>query len=70
MHGEEREGLSEGGKGVRPNRLADGEGHWNGVGGVEDAGRWEDGWGVGDEGSSLGELDNMGRGEAARQEDK
>ena len=29
-----------------------------------------DGWGVGDEGSSSGERDVMGRGEAARREDR
>ena len=31
--------------------------------------QWEDGWGVGDEGSSSCELGGMARGEAARGED-
>ena len=34
----EGEGVGEDGKGVRLNRLVNGEGHWNGVGGVRDAG--------------------------------
>ena len=32
-------------------------------------GRKEDGWGVGEEESSMGELDSMAKGEATRQED-
>ena len=47
----------------------EGDDCWNGVGGVGDVGRWEDGWGDGDEGSSSSELCGMGRGEAARRED-
>ena len=30
--------------------------------------RWEDGWGIGDEGSSSGELNGTSRGEAPRRE--
>ena len=39
----EGEGLGEGGKGVGPNRPTNGEGGWNGVSGVGDAGRLEGG---------------------------
>ena len=47
-----------------------GDVYWNGVGGVGDAGRGDNGWDDDDdEGSSSGELNGMGRGEAARRED-
>ena len=64
------EELSKGGNSVGPNRPANGEGRWNGVGEVGDAGWWEDWWDVSDEVSNLGELKVGGRGEAARQEDE
>ena len=63
-------GLGEGGKGAGPNKPTVGEGRWNGVGRVRDACWQEDGWGVGDEGSSFGEIDCMGRGEETRREDE
>ena len=40
-------GLGKGGKGAGPNRTANREGRWNGVGRVEDAGQRENRWGVG-----------------------
>ena len=40
---------SEGGEGVGPNRLIEGDSCWNGGGGVGDASRREDGWGDKDE---------------------
>ena len=52
------------GRGVEPNRPANGEVRWNGSGGVGDAGRREDGWGDGDERSSSSEVSGMGRGDA------
>ena len=48
---------------------ADREGHWNGVGGVGNVGRWEDKWIVGDERISVGELGGLGRGEVVQRED-
>ena len=36
-----------GGEGVGPNRLAEGDGYWNGVGGVEDVGWRDDKWVMG-----------------------
>ena len=69
--------LGKGGKGAKPNNLAEGEGCWNRVGEVEDTGRWEDGWVDGNEGSKSGHLcpsrlgkgSCTGRGEAGRRED-
>ena len=36
---------------------------------VRDAGRWEDDWGDGDERSSSGEVDGMGKGDVGWRED-
>ena len=44
--------LGEGGEGSEPNRTADGDNHWKGVGEVKDASRREVGQGL----SNLGEL--------------
>ena len=58
-----------GGKGAGNNSLADGEVCWNGVGGVEAASWLEDGWGDGNERNGAGEVGDIGRGDAAQQED-
>ena len=48
----------------------EGDGYWNSIGGVRDASQREEGWGDGEEFSSLGEVSCMSRWDASWREER